>query len=89
MGDAMTRIQPATSDDLPVQDSVQIVRLGHIEYRVKTIRWKLDDPRRQTLWGPPPPRRWFEEYMQVESLETGELVEVSAPISRAIPTYVD
>ena len=55
----------------------------------KTIRWKLDDPRRQTLWGPPPPRRWFEEYVQVESLETGELVEVTAQVPRAIPSYVD
>ena len=55
----------------------------------KTIRWKLDDRRRQTLWGPPPPRRWFEEYMRVESLDTGELIEVSPPTSRPIPTYVD
>ena len=55
----------------------------------KTIRWKLDDPRRQTLWGPPPPRRWFEEYMQVESLETGDLVEVKAPLTRAVPSYVE
>jgi hypothetical protein len=31
MGDAMTRMEPTASDDLPVRDSAQIVRLGHIE----------------------------------------------------------
>jgi catechol 2,3-dioxygenase len=25
------------------------------------IRWSLRDPRRQTLWGQPAPRSWFEE----------------------------
>ena len=25
------------------------------------IRWSLRDPRRQTLWGTPAPRSWFEE----------------------------
>ena len=28
-------------------------------------RWELDNPRRQSLWGPPPPRRWYEESMTV------------------------
>lgn len=27
----------------------------------KPIRWALSDPRRQTLWGMPAPRSWFEE----------------------------
>ena len=25
------------------------------------IRWTLDDPQRQTLWGHPAPKSWFEE----------------------------
>ncbi len=25
------------------------------------LRWSLRDPRRQTLWGAPAPRSWFEE----------------------------
>src|SRR3989304_1921906 len=25
------------------------------------IRWSMRDPRRQTLWGQPAPRSWFEE----------------------------
>jgi hypothetical protein len=34
-----------------------------IDYRTadpgfKAIRWSLDDPRRQTFWGPPPPQHW-------------------------------
>ncbi len=28
---------------------------------VEPIRWSLRDPRRQTLWGTPAPRSWFEE----------------------------
>jgi catechol 2,3-dioxygenase len=34
------------------------------------IRWSLRDPRRQTLWGQPAPRSWFEEgspFVGVES----------------------
>jgi catechol 2,3-dioxygenase len=25
------------------------------------LRWSLNDPRRQTLWGAPAPRSWFEQ----------------------------
>ncbi len=25
------------------------------------LRWSLRDPRRQTLWGAPAPRSWFEQ----------------------------
>jgi catechol 2,3-dioxygenase len=25
------------------------------------LRWELRDPQRQTLWGAPAPRSWFEE----------------------------
>lgn len=53
------------------------------------VRWNIDNPRRQTLWGPPPPRRWFEESMSVSSIETGAVVEPQPALMRAIPTYVD
>ena len=33
------------------------------------IRWSLNNPVRQTLWGAPPPRRWFEESMAVETFD--------------------
>jgi hypothetical protein len=28
---------------------------------VEPLRWSLRDPRRQTLWGAPAPRSWFEQ----------------------------
>jgi len=55
----------------------------------KPIRWELNDPRRQTLWGPPPPRRWFEEYMQVEAPDGVALLPVTQPAIAAVPAYVD
>lgn len=54
----------------------------------ESIRWSLDDPRRQTLWGPPPPRRWFEESMAVESIVDGSMLEMHEPVMRATPKYV-
>lgn len=56
---------------------------------VEPVRWKLENPRRQTLWGPPPPRRWYEEAMNVHSIETGEVMPTQPAVMRAIPTYVD
>ena len=35
------------------------------------IRWALDDPRRQTLWGAKTPKSWFEEAMPLEAFEGG------------------
>ena len=55
---------------------------------LKPIRWALDDPRRQTLWGPPPPRRWYEETMAVESIDGESMVEMHAPEMRATPNYL-
>ncbi len=54
----------------------------------KPIRWALDDPRRQTLWGPPPPRRWYEESMAVESIDGKSMVEMHKPAMRATPNYL-
>lgn len=53
------------------------------------VRWRLDNPRRQSLWGPPPPRRWYEEAMSVSSIETGQVMETQTAVMRAIPTYID
>jgi len=33
------------------------------------IRWSLRDPRRQTLWGQPAPRSWFEKGSQFAGVE--------------------
>ncbi len=32
-----------------------------MDYDHTPLRWSLKDPRRQTLWGAPAPRSWFEE----------------------------
>ena len=39
---------------------------------LEPIRWALDDPQRQTLWGAPAPRSWFEE---------GSLFEGTTPVA--------
>ncbi len=36
------------------------------------IRWSLRDPRRQTLWGQPAPKSWFEEGTQFAGTEPRE-----------------
>ncbi len=36
------------------------------------IRWTLDDPRRQTLWGQPAPTSWFEEGTPFDGVEVAE-----------------
>lgn len=36
------------------------------------IRWSLDDPRRQTLWGQPAPKSWFEEGSRFAGTEPRE-----------------
>lgn len=32
-----------------------------VDHDLEPIRWSIKDPRRQTLWGMPAPRSWFEE----------------------------
>ncbi len=43
------RIELFTSDYLTVDPDLE------------PLRWSLDDPQRQTLWGHPAPKSWFEE----------------------------
>ena len=43
------RIEIYTSDYLSVDPDLE------------PIAWKLKDPQRQTLWGAPAPKSWFEE----------------------------
>lgn len=46
------------------------------------IRWALDDPRRQTLWGQPAPTSWFEEGTPFEG------VNVDEPRLKARPRHI-
>jgi catechol 2,3-dioxygenase len=44
------------------------------------IKWDLKDPQRQTLWGAPAPRSWFEEGSVFEGTELGESDLKAQPI---------
>jgi catechol 2,3-dioxygenase len=44
------------------------------------IRWNLRDPQRQTLWGAPAPRSWFEEGSQFAGAEPREAKLKAMPI---------
>lgn len=52
------------------------------------IRWNLNNPARQTLWGAPPPRRWFDEAMAVESFDGAALQTTKPPLLSPVPAYV-
>lgn len=57
-------------------------------FDAEPIRWSLNNPLRQTLWGAPPPRRWFEEAMAVESFDGKTLLPTKPPLLQSIPNYV-
>ncbi len=52
------------------------------------IRWKLNDPQRQTFWGGPTPASWFDEAMLVRSVKTGEFMPVAEPKIVDRPDYL-
>ena len=48
------------------------------------IRWSLDDPRRQTLWGQAAPRSWFEEGSEFSGVPTRQPVMDAKPLVATI-----
>jgi catechol 2,3-dioxygenase len=52
------------------------------------IRWRLNDPQRQTFWGAPTPKSWFDEAMPVRSPKTGSFAKISDPKIRDRPDYL-
>jgi len=52
------------------------------------IRWKLNDPQRQTFWGAPTPASWFNDAMLVRSPKTGKFAGLTAPKIRDRPDYL-
>jgi len=52
------------------------------------IRWKLNDPQRQTFWGAPTPASWFNEAMLVRSPRTGRYLRPKAPRMVDRPDYL-
>lgn len=51
------------------------------------IRWHLNDPRRQTLWGAKTPRSWFEEGSLLEAFD-GSWVDQQESDLKGIPQHV-
>ncbi|HQU68739.1 MAG TPA: 3,4-dihydroxyphenylacetate 2,3-dioxygenase [Albidovulum sp.] len=47
---------------------------------LEPIKWDLKDPQRQTLWGAPAPRSWFEEGSLFEGLKPVEATLKATPI---------
>lgn len=47
---------------------------------LEPIKWNLKDPQRQTLWGAPAPRSWFEEGSLFAGLSPQEAVLKAQPI---------
>jgi catechol 2,3-dioxygenase len=62
------RLEPFTSDYLTVDTDHE------------PIRWKLDDPQRQTLWGHPAPKSWFEEGSQFTGVPVRDPVLATRPV---------
>jgi 3,4-dihydroxyphenylacetate 2,3-dioxygenase len=52
------------------------------------VRWKLNDPQRQTFWGAPTPQSWFNEAMLVRSPRTGGFNALSDPKITDRPDYL-
>ena len=52
------------------------------------IKWKLNDPQRQTFWGAPTPASWFNEAMLVRSPKTGRFKELREPKINDRPDYL-
>jgi catechol 2,3-dioxygenase len=62
------RIELFTSDYLTVDPDLE------------PLRWSLDDPQRQTLWGHPAPKSWFEEGSAFAGTPVREPVLAARPV---------
>jgi catechol 2,3-dioxygenase len=62
------RVELFTSDYLTVDPDLE------------PLRWSLRDPQRQTLWGQPAPKSWFEEGSPFTGLAVQEPVLEAQPI---------
>jgi catechol 2,3-dioxygenase len=62
------RVELFTSDYLAVDPDLE------------PIRWSLDDPQRQTLWGHPAPKSWFEEGTAFAGVALRDPVLAARPI---------
>ncbi len=47
---------------------------------LEPLRWSLDDPQRQTLWGHPAPKSWFEEGTEFSGVAVHDPVLAARPV---------
>ncbi len=52
------------------------------------IRWRLNDPKRQTYWGQPAPQSWFNNSSLVENFTGDGFVELTTPEMADRPTFI-
>lgn len=52
------------------------------------IKWKLNDPKRQTFWGAPAPKSWFDEAMLVKNIKNRSFIEIKKPVITDRPSYI-
>ena len=52
------------------------------------IKWKLNDPQRQTFWGAKTPESWFNEAMLVKSPKSGGFQSLKPPDIQDRPDYL-
>jgi catechol 2,3-dioxygenase len=52
------------------------------------IKWKLNDPQRQTFWGAPTPASWFNDAMRVRSVEDAKFMSLTRPKIQDRPDYL-
>ena len=51
-----------------------------VDSDMEPIKWDLKDPQRQTLWGAPAPKSWFEEGTVFEGVEPKDAILKAQPI---------
>ncbi|HYJ43088.1 MAG TPA: VOC family protein, partial [Xanthobacteraceae bacterium] len=47
---------------------------------LEPLRWSLDDPQRQTLWGHPAPKSWFEEGTEFANVPVRDPLLAARPV---------
>jgi len=51
------------------------------------VRWALNDPKRQTYWGHPAPRSWFDEASLVETFDGDDFEPIRPPEMESRPPF--
>lgn len=52
------------------------------------IRWRLNDPKRQTFWGQPAPQSWFNDSSLVEDFSGHNFVTLTTPVMVDRPSFI-